>query len=177
MANPVDGPKTDWWRVGKLGTALLVSAVVAYYFHPMVADNKDAVNTVVTIFSILAGFLIAVITLIAEPTLKQARNWTELQAMKKTVRRRLLRQKLLFFLYLLTLGTALCTFLVPADQASLKTGLEMTFLGLATFVFLASFDLPGALMKIQMDRYDSAMEDTKPQVLKNVPKAVSRRKK
>lgn len=176
MASPVDGLRTDWWRVGKLGTALVVSAVVAYFFHPMVADNKDAVNTVVTIFSILAGFLIAVLTLIAEPTLKQAKNWTELQSMKKTVRRRLFRQKLLFFLYLVTLGTALCTFLVPTDQVSLKTGLEMTFLGLATFVFLASFDLPGALMKIQMDRYETAMEDTKPQVLKDAAKAATRRK-
>ena len=38
-----------------------------YRFQPMVSNNA---NTVVTIFSILAGFLIAVITFIAEPTLQ-----------------------------------------------------------------------------------------------------------
>lgn len=164
---------TDWLRLGKLAFALSVSAAVAYFFHPMVANNPDAVNTVVTIFSILAGFLIAVITLIAEPTLKKAKNWTELQAMKKTVKRRLYRQKLLFFLYLLTLGIALCMFLVPATQPNIKTGLEMAFLGLATFVFLASFDLPSALMKIQMDRYEAEMEESKPQVLKDAVKAAA----
>lgn len=56
----------DWWRLGKLAGAVIVSAAVGYFFQPMVAHNTDAVNTVVTIFSILAGFLIAVITLIAE---------------------------------------------------------------------------------------------------------------
>ena len=96
--------KTDWWRLGQLAVAVGVSAFIGYRFQPMVANNPDAVNTVVTIFSILAGFLIAVITFIAEPTLQQAKNWEELQHMKETVRRKLFRQKLLFFLYLLTLG-------------------------------------------------------------------------
>ena len=157
----------DWWRLGKLAGATIVSGSVGYLFQPMVAHNTDAVNTVVTIFSILAGFLIAVITLIAEPTLKQAKNWQELQLMKKTVQRKLFRQKLLFFLYLITLGVALGTFLVPDSQAELRKWLETVFLGLATFVFLASFDLPGSLMKIQIERYEAEMDAKKPQVLKD----------
>lgn len=161
----------DWWRLGKLAGAIVVSAAVGYLFQPMVAHNTDAVNTVVTIFSILAGFLIAVITLITEPTLKQAKNWQELQLMKKTVQRKLFRQKMLFFLYLFTLGVALGTFLVPDAQAELQRGLETIFLGLATFVFLASFDLPGSLMKIQMERYEAEMDATKPQVLKDAARA------
>lgn len=163
--------RRDWWRLGKLAAAIGVSAGIGYVFQPMVANNTDAVNTVVTIFSILAGFLIAVITLIAEPTLKQAKNWQELQLMKKTVQRKLFRQKLLFFLYLITLGVALGTFLVPDAQAELRRWLETVFLGLATFVFLASFDLPGSLMKIQLERYEAEMDATKPQVLKDAAKA------
>ena len=165
--------QTDWWRLGKLVVAIGVSCAVGYFFQPMVANNTDAVNTVVTIFSILAGFLIAVITLIAEPTLKQAKNWQELQLMKQTVQRKLFRQKLLFFLYLITLGVALGTFLVPDAQAELRRWLETVFLGLATFVFLASFDLPGSLMKIQMERYEAEMDATKPQVLKDAAKAAA----
>jgi cell division protein FtsW (lipid II flippase) len=165
--------QTDWWRLGKLAVAIGVSGAVGYFFQPMVANNTDAVNTVVTIFSILAGFLIAVITLIAEPTLKQAKNWQELQLMKQTVQRKLFRQKLLFFLYLITLGVALGTFLVPDAQAELRRWLETVFLGLATFVFLASFDLPGSLMKIQMERYEAEMDATKPQVLKDAAKAAA----
>jgi peptidoglycan/LPS O-acetylase OafA/YrhL len=163
----------DWWRIGKLAGAVIVSVAVGYFFQPMVANNTDAVNTVVTIFSILAGFLIAVITLIAEPTLKQAKNWQELQLMKQTVERKLFRQKLLFFLYLITLGAALGTFLVPDAQTELRWWLETVFLSLATFVFLASFELPGSLMKIQMERYEAEMDATKPQVLKDAVKAAA----
>lgn len=159
--------KTDWWRLGKLALAITVSIAAGYFLQPMVSHNTDAVNTVVTIFSILAGFLIAVITLIVEPTLKQAKNWDELQLMKKTIRRKLFRQKLLFFLYLITLGVALGTFLVPDTYTELRRMLESVFIGLAFFVFLASFDLPGSLMNIQMERYEAEMDVTKPQVLKD----------
>ncbi len=165
--------QTDWSRLSKVAAAVCVSGAVGYFFQPMVAHNTDAVNTVVTIFSILAGFLIAVITLIAEPTLRQAKTWQELQLMKTTVQRKLRRQQLLFFLYLVTLGVALGTFLVPDTQAELRRWLETFFLGFATFVFIASFDLPGSLMKIQMERYEAEMDATKPQVLKDAAKAAS----
>lgn len=166
--------KTDWWRLGQLAVAVGVSAFIGYRFQPMVANNPDAVNTVVTIFSILAGFLIAVITFIAEPTLQQAKNWEELQHMKETVRRKLFRQKLLFFLYLLTLGVALAMYLTPPGLLEVLRWLQTVFLGLATFVFLASFSLPGSLMKIQMERYEAALEDSRPKVVTDAKKAAER---
>lgn len=168
--------KIDWWRLAKLAFALGVSAYVGHQFQPMVANNPDAVNTVVTIFSILAGFLIAVITFIAEPTLQQATNWEELQHMKDTVRRKLFRQKLLFFLYLLTLGVALAMYLTPPTMLEVLKILQTCFLGLATFVFLASFSLPGSLMKIQMERYEAALEDSRPKVITEAKKKAAKAK-
>ncbi|GHC65641.1 hypothetical protein [Neogemmobacter tilapiae] len=170
MGKARNKPTIDYLRLLKLIVALMVSCTVGYFLQPLISNNEDAVNAVVTIFSILAGFLIAVITLIAEPTLKQAKNWQELQMMKATVQRRLFRQKLLFFLYLLTLGAALGIFLVPDTHIGLQCSLEVGFLGLATFVFLASFELPGSLMKIQMDRYEAEMDATKPQILQDAAK-------
>jgi len=67
----------DWKRLLMLLAGVAISAFIGVRFQPMISNNSDAVNTVVTIFSILAGFLIAVITFIAEPTLKQAKNWDE----------------------------------------------------------------------------------------------------
>ena len=167
----------DWWRLVKLVSALCLSGFVGYRFQPMVSNNPDAVNTVVTIFSILAGFLIAVITFIAEPTLQQAKNWVELQRMKETVRRKLFRQKLLFFLYLLTLGVALAMYLTPPEMVEILRWLQSVFLGLATFVFLASFSLPGSLMKIQMERYEAALEDSRPKVVSDAKKVADRARK
>ena len=168
------GNQTDWWRLIKLACALGVSAFIGYRFQPMVSNNPDAVNTVVTIFSILAGFLIAVITFIAEPTLRAAKSWNELQRMKETVRRKLFRQKMLFFLYLLTLGIALAMYLTPADSLEILKCLQMVFLSLATFVFLASFTLPGSLTKIQMERYEAALEETRPRVINDAKKAAKK---
>ncbi len=82
--------------------------------------------------------------------------------MKETVRRKLIRQKLLVFLYLLTLGIALAMFLTPPAMLELLKWLQTAFLGLATFVFLASFSLPSSLMEIQMERYEAALEDSWP---------------
>lgn len=168
--------RIDWWRLLKLFFALVVSVVIGYCFHPMVSNNPDAINTVVTIFSILAGFLIAAITFIAEPTLRQAKGWEELQHMKKTVRRKLSRQKYLFFLYLLTLGLALAMYLTPPEAGCLPY-LQAFFLGLTTFVFLASLCLPGSLVRIQMERYDAALEASRPKVVKKAMDAAARSKK
>lgn len=168
--------QTDWWRLAKLALAIGVSVFIGYRFQPMVSNNPNAVNTVVTIFSILAGFLIAVITFIAEPTLQAAKNWQELQQMKETVRRKLFRQKLLFFLYLMTLGIALVMYLTPATSVEILKWLQMVFLGLATFVFLASFSLPSSLTKIQMERYEAALEETRPTAVSKAKKAAEKAK-
>lgn len=45
----------DWWRLAQLAGATGFSVFVGLYFQPMIAGNSDAVNTVVTVFSILAG--------------------------------------------------------------------------------------------------------------------------
>lgn len=172
-----DGPGIDWGRTIKIVLALLTSGLVGYLFGPSIANNADAVNTVVTIFSILAGFLIAVITFIAEPTLQQAKDWQELQLMKATIQRQLFRQKVLFFLYLVTLGTALAMFLVPSSSTEVLWWLRTGFLSLATFVLLASFTLPGSLMKIQMERYEAALESTKPQVVKDAKASLDKGQK
>jgi hypothetical protein len=44
---------------------------------------------------------------------------------------------------------------------------------MVTFALLPSFDLPGSLMKIQMERYEAEMDATKPQVLKDAAKAAA----
>jgi len=85
--------------------------------------------------------------------------------MKATIRRRIFRQKILFFLYLLTLGVALAMYITPIDQIKLLVCMQTLFLGLATFVFLASFSLPSSLMRIQMERYEAALESSRPAVV------------
>lgn len=155
-------------RLLGLATLAVISAVIGYFGQPLITENRDAVNTVVTVFSILAGFLIAVITFVAEPIIKGAKDWKELQLRKPEVRAKLWRHRVLFYLYLSTLGLALAMFLVPRGYDSVLFVLEVFFLSMATFVFLLSFTLPKSLMDLQLARYDEELIARAPDAVKKL---------
>ncbi|WP_072504924.1 hypothetical protein [Phaeobacter porticola] len=155
--------KIAWARIISLVGLLVLSIVSGYFLQPLVSGNKDAINTIVTIFSILAGFLIAVITFIGDPGL---RGWKELQLDKRSAQAKLSRHRMLFHLYLLTLALALAMFLVPETYITTQLWLERFFVGSATFVFLASFSLPRSLSALQMERYETALAEQLPDFLK-----------
>lgn len=152
-----------WGRLILLVLAISISGIAAWVFQPLVHDNKDAINTVITIFSILAGFLLAVITFVADPTSK---DWKQLQLDKGDVNRRLTRHRILFYLYLVTLGLALSLFLLPDQHAIARLWLERFFVGSSVFVFLVSFTLPSSLSALLMERYESKLKEDMPKVLK-----------
>jgi len=162
----IDGDefRVDWKRLFSLAALLLISGGAGYFLQPLISGNSDAVNTIVTIFSILAGFLIAVITFIGDPGI---RGWKELQIDKRAVEAKLRRHRMLFHLYLLTLGLALAMFLVPDTFCVAELWLERFFVGSATFVFLASFSLPGSLSALQMERYEVVLNSQLPQALRS----------
>lgn len=151
-----------WRRLIFGGLLVLVSLAAAIYLQPAVSGNSDAINTVVTVFSILAGFLIAVITFIGEPGNKP---WSELQANKKTVEARLDRNMLLFRIYLITLGLAMAVFVVPPEWVCTRIWLERAFVFFAVFVFGASFALPRSLRALQLERYQTALLERAPKPL------------
>lgn len=152
------------WRRICFGVALLAPSIAAgYYLQPLISGNSDAINTIVTVFSILAGFLIAVITFIGDPGV---RGWQQLQLDKDAVKARLRRHRLLFYLYLTTLGLALAMFLVPDSCETIQLWLERFFIGCAVFVFLASFTLPSSLSDLQMERYETALKQKLPKAIR-----------
>lgn len=163
-------PPINWIRVLALVAAIAVSIAAGAYLQPLVSKNDDAINAVVTIFSILAGFLVAVITFIADPG---TADWRRLQLGKRDVQAKLQVHKMLFYLYLFTLGFAFTLFIVPDTKAyaGLSLWLERIFVGLSVFVFLASFTLPSSLMKLQMRRYQEALDRQLPLALQDPSKA------
>ena len=87
----------DWVRVALLTAAAGLSLGGGYYLYPLISGNEEAVNAIITVFSILAGFLIAVTTLLTEPVLKAATTWSELQTMRNMLQRKFRRYQILFF--------------------------------------------------------------------------------
>lgn len=153
------------WRIIILGALALVCSAFGSRFHGLIAGNDEAINMIVTIFSILAGFLAAVIGLVAETFLSQATSWHELRIAKNSVIDRLLRQQMMFFVYLLTLGAAGVLHLMPDSPSTARSWAEGIFLSLSLFSFFISFTLPSTLLNLQVERYEMKMRSIEPPIV------------
>lgn len=120
------------------------------------SGNDDATQVIVTVFSILAGFLIAVMSLLGDQSILPG-SWRISAASKKAIETKLIRHKWLFYLYLLTLAVIFVSTLIAEELPKWNCYLEKVYFGLATTAFLLSFRLPSSLMSVQMDRIDAVI--------------------
>lgn len=153
--------KIDWRRLRFAFIAVILAAVVAYFGQPFIHNNSQAVNVIVTVFSVLAGFLIAIIAIVGDPALLPPGTWRAAEKARTQVTRRLIRHKWLFLLYLMTLGVIFLSLLIEQHFPLFAQWLERAFLFLGTFAFLLSLQLPATLMQAQMDRIDMIIEHRK----------------
>ena len=83
---------------------LLVILLTLVFGESLTRGNKDALNIMVTVFSILAGIMIAVITVLGDPSALYGGSWRIANAHHREIRRRLGRLALLFYVYLMVIG-------------------------------------------------------------------------
>ncbi len=156
--------------------ALFISGLFSYFFYPLM--NVDSMNALVSIYSILAGFLIGVISLLGDPSLIPQGSWRTAFGAEKGASRSLTATKLLLYIYLVTL---LLIFLhkvlfsydgvLPEDMLfrehidtmlvtlkSYKDNVDIVILFFAILAFLFSFKLPSKLYEIQKQRVANEIE-------------------
>lgn len=146
----------------KILIALLViiwGIIGAYLSQPLIHENPDAIGLIVTVFSILAGFLIAVITLIGDPKSLPAGGWQKAQLGSNLTYNRLARHKWLFNIYLATLALIFLSMLLKNKFKDYSCYIEYVYLFLAICAFTLSFKLPSSLMQIQKERIDNEIEE------------------
>jgi hypothetical protein len=97
----------DWKRIIFFTVAGGAGFVGFCYGQPLIHENELAINVIVTVFSILAGFLVAIMSIMGEPGVFLSRTWRASELNRKNVVNRLIRQKWMFYLYLVTLGLIL----------------------------------------------------------------------
>lgn len=150
----------DWRRIGLFAAITVVSAVIGWYGQPFVHGNDEARGVVVNVFSILAGFLITVMTLLGEPGLYRGRTWRSDAVRRSNVYQRLVRHKWLFISYLIVLALVFLTTIVAKREpdGQLVTCLEALYLGFAAFAFMYSLMLPSRLLNLQLARFDELVE-------------------
>lgn len=150
----------DKSRVGVFAAVVVVSGLVGWYGQPFVHANDEARGVIVNVFSILAGFLITVMTLLGEPGLYRGRTWRSEAVKRSNVYQRLVRHKWLFIAYLIVLALVFLTTVVAKrdPNAVAVTVLEGFYLGFATLAFIYSLMLPSRLLNLQLARFDELVE-------------------
>lgn len=147
-----------WGRIGTFVLAVTLGSLGGYFGQSWIHNNDRAVNVIVVAFSILAGFLVAIMTIVGDPTLFVRRSWRVHEHARDAIYRQLMRQRWLFMLYLTTLSAIFVQSLIPVKWGEASKWIERIYLGLAIAAFVISFRLPGTLMRIQMARHDVAID-------------------
>lgn len=145
-------------RIAFVLSCLVIGLVGAYYTQPFVAKNPDLILIIVTVFTVFAGFLIAIITIIGDPILIPEGSWRKSEGGRRRMRQRLNLHIALFALYLATIGLLFIGVVLEKaldDHNVMRIWIERTYLCFGITSFLLTFGLPVALIEMQTNRYDA----------------------
>ena len=145
-----------WPDIAFFAASVVAGIAAGTWGHSLIAANDQATDIIVTVFSILAGFLIAVMTLLGDQSILPG-SWRIGEAQRTKIRAKLIRQKWLFYVYLLTLTLIFVKYLLAKSAPGIIPWLERTYFGFAVTAFLLSFRLPATLMQVQVDRIDAVI--------------------
>jgi len=139
-----------------LGCALL-AGLAAYYGEPYIKENPEAISVLITVFTVFAGFLVAIITIVGDPSMIPSGSWRIAEMRHDDIEARLIRHVWLFMAYLISIALLFATVMfhkAPDELVSepIKVWTARLCLFLGTLSFLLTFSLPGALLKLQMAR-------------------------
>ncbi|TMO54108.1 hypothetical protein [Pseudoalteromonas phenolica] len=144
----------------KLGVCVaLWGGIFSWLAQPLIHGNQDAINIIVTVFSILAGFLIAVITLVGDPKSLPSGGWQVAQLGSTSTNNRLVRKKYLFYCYLITLFMIFAAVLMKKSFPQVIILLEYIYLFFGFIGSILSFKLPAALLELQNERIQNEINE------------------
>lgn len=150
----------SWSETVKGILFIVVSVLISGLTTPFLVSNKEAVSIVVTAFSILAGFLMGMVSFVTDPAGFYPGDWKILSKQKAIIETRLVRQQALFYLYLtsiLFIVLALCI----EDKCYLKSFLEYGFVFLTSLSFIFSFSIPRWMKIYQVEKIDVLIQHRK----------------
>lgn len=145
---------------------ICLSALLAWQGQPLVRGNEKAIDLIINTFSILAGFLIAIMTLFSDMRFDEDANWRQLQIREDLQNRRYGRHSWLFYSYMTVL---ICVFIVVLleNKSDHKNGImllcfEYIYLFLACVSVFYSFLLPSRLIQIRKEAFEQLIKNKEP---------------
>lgn len=143
-----------------LAIALILGAVGAHFVTPLLTEG--AASIIVTVFTVLAGFIVGIIVLVGDPSLLPPGDWKEAETHRDLVEKRLIRHAWLFGLYLVTIGFVFLSVVVNGKSSEapdwVKYWSSAVSAWLAISSFLLSLALPKMMMDMQRDRVNREIE-------------------
>lgn len=132
--------------------SLVASAIVGWQYGHLLIGAGDALSGIIDIFAILGGVLVAVISIVGDPSMLMPGNWRVGHEHAQDIQDRIARFAHLFFIYILTVILVIIVQVVENGAASGFEFLYQILMGFVTFAFLLSITLPYSLMSIQKER-------------------------
>jgi ABC-type Na+ efflux pump permease subunit len=151
-------PAVDKRRIVYFIFALATGIVAAVFGASWIHENSDARSVIATAFSVLAGFLVAVIAVQADERMIRGASWRSDFYRLQDVKRRLSRHRDTFQLYLLVLMLVFVLSLRIAMPHWLQNLLERGTLFLAVVAFILSFRIPEHLMRGYIEHLERCVE-------------------
>lgn len=146
-----------WNRIWCAAVAVIVSAVATAVFGDRLTNGADVLSFIATIFSILAGVLIAVISILGDPSMLLDQSWRHSYLSATETQRKIHRQTDIFIVYVVLLMSLFVFLLADPTTTSFWYIQHVTFF-LTVLAFIASLTLPYSLRAIQKTRLDKAIE-------------------
>ncbi|MGP9666257.1 hypothetical protein ACT3TY_16760 [Halomonas sp. AOP22-C1-8] len=150
--------------------AIAVAVLSGWYLQPWYHDSEDSPAVLVTIFSVLAGFLVAVMAIVANGSTRRGRNWRQDTYYLKLLRKEMRRHKVTFFIFIIVLALTFLTTISSSWHVNAQKIVEILALSFATLGLIDSFRLANILGNSQLEsleheirvRRDKETGETKP---------------
>lgn len=156
-----------WYIIG----TLILSLLAAYWGGMLLKGSDAARDGLINLFAILAGVLVAVISIIGDPSMLLPGNWRVGSEHADEMQKRIARFSHLFLIYIISL-VLLVLGAVVKDAQLVK--LDAVFPALTFFCAwgaLLSIPLPYCLMAIQKERMKEEIKNRKKKGSDNNPGA------
>lgn len=143
--------------------AVVCGLLSAFYVQPLIHDNPDANNLMVTVFTVFAGVVMALITAVGDPALMPGVNWRSAENSIGRANSQLIVQAALFFVYLVVIFLFLTCYVLKGMHfhplvSRIEKRIEAVYCFFSAASFIVSFTLPLAMLKVQRRRLAMEVE-------------------
>lgn len=146
--------------------AIIIAGGISYVAQPLVHASPNANSVIINVFTILTGFLFAIMALFANVEYDSSANWRQLEVQESVNQSRFDKLHFLFCLYLAVLIFVFMAVLLKDNkqyQNSLfLVCLEYFYLWLTSFSLMMSISLPSKLNTFRKNKFNKAIKDKRP---------------